>query len=181
VTLDETVQGTVRFGDGSTVEIQGLGAVALAGRNNDHRVLTEVYYIPSLKCNIVSLGQLEEGGCRVEIDHGVMTVFERRQKDAERLGVLIRAERRNRLYVMKVNLMAPVCLLTKMGEEAWLWHARYGHLNFRSLHDLGAQQMVEGMPLIQRAEQVCDGCALGKQHRTPFPKASAYRATVGLE
>jgi len=102
----------VRFGDGSTIEIQGLGAVALAGRNNDHRVLTEVYYIPSLKCNIVSLGQLEEGGCRVEIDHGVMTVFERRQKDAERLGVLIRAERRNRLYVMKVNLMAPVCLLT---------------------------------------------------------------------
>jgi hypothetical protein len=88
-TLDETVRGAIRFGDGSTVEIQGRGAVALAGRNNDHRVLTEVYYIPSLKCNIVSLGQLEEGGCRVEIDHGVMTVFERRQKDAERLGVLI--------------------------------------------------------------------------------------------
>jgi len=68
-----------------------------------------------------------------------------------------------------------------MGEEAWLWHGRYGHLNFRSLRDLGAQQMVEGMPLIQRAEQVCDGCALGKQHRTLFPKAYAYRATVGLE
>ena len=110
-----------------------------------------------------------------------MTVFERRQKDAERLGVLIRAERRNRLYVMKVNLTAPVCLLTNMSEEGWLWHARYSHLNFRSLRDLGAQQMVEGMPLIQRAEQVCDGCALGKQHRTLFPKASAYRATVGLE
>jgi len=41
--------------------------------------------------------------------------------------------------------------------------------------------MVEGMPLIQRAEQVCDGCALGKQHRTPFPRASKYRAKVGLE
>ena len=25
------------------------------------------------------------------------------------------------------------------------------------------------IPLIRRAEQVCDGCALGKQHRTPFP------------
>jgi len=35
-TLDETVRGAVRFGNGSTVEIQGLGAVALAGRNNDH-------------------------------------------------------------------------------------------------------------------------------------------------
>lgn len=153
----------------------------LAGKNHDHRVLTEVYFIPFLKCNIVSLGQVEEGGCRVEIDHGVITVFERRQTGADKLGVLIRAERRNRLYVMKVNLTSPVCLLSKMDEVAWLWHACYGHLNFRSLRDLGAKQMVEEIPLIQRAEQVCDGCALGKQHRTPFPKASAYRAKIGLE
>ena len=41
--------------------------------------------------------------------------------------------------------------------------------------------MVEGIPLIRRAEQVCDGYALGKQHRTPFPQASTYHATEGLE
>jgi hypothetical protein len=63
---------------------------------------------------------------------------------------------------MKVNLTSPVYLLTKMDEEAWLWHARYGHLNFRSLRDLGAKEMVEGIPFIRRAEHVCDGCALGK-------------------
>jgi hypothetical protein len=80
----------------------------------------------------------------------------------EKRGVLIRAERRNRLYIMKVNLTSPICLLTKMDEEAWLWHARYGHLNFRSLRDLGAKEMVEGIPFIRRAEHVCDGCALGK-------------------
>lgn len=72
------MKGAVRFGDGSTVEICGIGAVTIADRNQDHRVLSEVYYIPSLKCNIVSLGQLEEGGCRVEIDNGVMEVLERR-------------------------------------------------------------------------------------------------------
>jgi hypothetical protein len=42
------VRGSVRFGDGSTVEIQGIGAVAIAGKNSEHRVLTEVYFIPSL-------------------------------------------------------------------------------------------------------------------------------------
>jgi hypothetical protein len=60
-TLDELVRGTVRFGDGSTVEIHGIGAVTIAGKNQDHRVLIEVYFIPSLKSNILSLGQLEEG------------------------------------------------------------------------------------------------------------------------
>lgn len=166
--LDKSVRGAVRFGDGSTVEIHGIGAITIAGRNQEHRVLTEVYFIPSLKCNIVSLGQLEEGGCHVEIDDGILKVFECRQAGKER-GVLIRAERRNRLYIMKVNLTSPECLLTKMDGVAWLWHARYGHLNFRSLHELGAKQMVDGMPMIHRVEQVCDGCALGKQHRTPFP------------
>jgi len=179
--LDESVRGSVRFGDGSRVEICGIGAVTIAGKNQDHKVLSEVYYIPSLKCNIVSLGQLEEGGCRVEIDDGVMQVFERRQDQNQPRAVLIKAERRNRLYTMKVNLTKPVCLLTKMEEEAWLWHARYGHLNFRSLRELGAKEMVEGMLLIRRAEQVCDGCALGKQHRAPFPRASAYRAENCLE
>jgi hypothetical protein len=63
--LDESVRGAVRFGDGSKVEICGIGAVTISSKNSDHKVLSEVYYIPSLRCNIVSLGQLEEGGCRV--------------------------------------------------------------------------------------------------------------------
>jgi transposase InsO family protein len=71
--------------------------------------------------------------------------------------------------------------MSKMDEEAWRWHARYGHLNFRSLRELGAKKMVEGIPLIKRMEQVCDGCTLGKQHRTPFPQATTYRASAGLD
>ena len=116
--LDKSVRGAVRFGDGSTVEIHGISAVTIAGKNNEHRVLTEVYYIPSLKCNIISLGQLEEGGHRVEIDHGVMEVFERDQGLHQQRRVLIRAERKNRLYVMKIKLSSPICLLSKMEEEA---------------------------------------------------------------
>lgn len=90
------------------VEIHGIGAVTITGKNQDHRVLTEVYYILSLKCNIVILGQLEEGGCCIEIDDSVLKVFERRQAMNQQRGVLIRAERRNHLYIKKVNLTTPV-------------------------------------------------------------------------
>lgn len=89
-------------------------------------------------------------------------MLERCQVVSQQRGILIQAERKNRLYIMKVNLTTPVCLVTKMEVEEWLWHARYGYLNFRLLRELGAKNMVEGMPLIQRAEQVCEGCALGK-------------------
>ena len=40
--------------------------------------------------------------------------------------------------------------------------------------------MVEGMPTVNRVEQICDGWVLGKQHRVPFPKYSNVRANQGL-
>jgi hypothetical protein len=36
--LDESVRGALRFGDGSIVEICGVGAVTMAGKSNEHRV-----------------------------------------------------------------------------------------------------------------------------------------------
>ena len=86
--LDESMHGAVRFGDGSTVEIQGIGPVAIAGRSGEHRVLTQVYFIPSLKCNIMNLGQLEQAGCRVEIENGILEVFERQQAANRQHAVL---------------------------------------------------------------------------------------------
>ena len=149
--LDASVRGTVRFGDGSVVEIEGIGSVVLQTKKEGHMVLTEVYYISKLKSNIVSLGQLEDGCCKVY--------------DVER-SLLARAPRvRNRLYLLKMHLAAPVCLMAKIDDQAWLWHGRYGHLNFRALRELGVKGMVEGIPLLDRVEEVCDGCALGKHQR----------------
>lgn len=174
--LDEGVGGTVRFGDGSCVEICGLGSVVLEGRQQVHKLLTNVYYIPKLKSNIVSLGQLEENGCKVVLENGFLFVLDQERK------LLVKAPcTGNRLYTIKLGIVPPVCLLSKLNDEAWRWHARYGHLNFRALQDLGRKQLVEGIPVLDKVEQVCDGCTLGKQHRTPFPKQSSYRAEKGLD
>jgi IS30 family transposase len=37
------------------------------------------------------------------------------------------------------------------------------------------------MPVVNKVEQVCSGCNLGKQHRKPFPQSSSYRSSKGLE
>jgi hypothetical protein len=82
---------------------------------------------------------------------------------------------------VKFGLSAPVCLLSNTEHKSWQWHARFGHLNFRALHDLSSKKMVDGMQTVKKAEQVCDGCVLGKQHRKPFPTVSSFRAEKGLE
>ncbi|KAB5556912.1 hypothetical protein DKX38_007821 [Salix brachista] len=66
--IDMTITGSVKFGDGSTVKIQGRGSVLLEDFTGEHRILTNVYYIPMLKSNIISLGQLDENGCKVVIE-----------------------------------------------------------------------------------------------------------------
>jgi hypothetical protein len=54
--LDTNIHGTIRFGDGYVVEIEGIGTILFVCRNGEHGVLTGVYLIPKLTTNIVSLG-----------------------------------------------------------------------------------------------------------------------------
>jgi hypothetical protein len=53
----------VKFGVGSLVEIHGHGAILFVDNNFEPRALTSAYYIPKLRTNIVSMGQLDEVGC----------------------------------------------------------------------------------------------------------------------
>ena len=42
----------------------------ITAKTSEHRLLIGVYYIPALRNSIISLGQLDENGLRVEIEHG---------------------------------------------------------------------------------------------------------------
>jgi hypothetical protein len=105
-TLDETMHDTVRFGDGSVVSIKGRGTVVFQCLTSDHRILGDVYFIPSLRSNIISLGQLDENGCKITIEVGVMSILDLPRK------VLARVNRTgNGLYTVRLTLATPVSLL----------------------------------------------------------------------
>jgi hypothetical protein len=78
--LDRAVQDTIKFGDGSVVNICGEGTIIFSGRHGEHKVLTGVYWIPRLKNSIISVGQMDEGGARVLIEGGVLRVWDRRHR-----------------------------------------------------------------------------------------------------
>ena len=56
-TMDEKITGKVRFGDDSHVDIKGKGSIPFVFSGGAKKILNNVYYIPALKSNIVSLGQ----------------------------------------------------------------------------------------------------------------------------
>ena len=171
-----TVGGTVRFGDGKTVPILGRGMVVFEAKTSEHKILTDVYYIPMLKTNIISLGQLEERGCKIVLEDGYLWGYDRQR------NLMMRVKRsQNRMYVLNLDKAQPVCLLAKFDETAWKWHSRFGHLNFHALRKLGKQQMVSGLPMIDHVDQLCTGCLIGKQRRGAFPREEKIRASKVLE
>jgi hypothetical protein len=121
--------------DASGVEIKGVGSVIFATESGEYRLLTGVYYIPALRNSIISLGQLDENGSRVEIKDRVMRIWDRH---CRLLAKVTRGT--NRLYVLNVQVAQPLCLAARRDDEAW--HERFGHLHFEALKRLSAKEMV---------------------------------------
>ena len=78
--LDTGVTGTVRFGDGSVVRIEGCGTILFSCKNGEHSALPNTYYIPHLTANIVSCGQLDEVDFEISIGGGVMRVRDEQRR-----------------------------------------------------------------------------------------------------
>jgi len=100
---------------------------------------------PRLTANIISVGQLDDAGSKVDIEHGILRLFD---PDRRLLAKIKRSP--NRLYYLDVHIAHPVCLAACASEPEWLWHARYGHLNFQALRRLSRESMVSGIPPIDR-------------------------------
>jgi hypothetical protein len=163
--IDSTIAGKVTFGDGSTVDIKGKGLVLFEGQSGDQWVLYDVYYIPKLKSNLVSLWQLTEIGHRVVMDDDLIQVA---QKNPEKM--IMRVQRSvNRLYKIELKTGEPVSLLANVNDMSWLWHGRLGHVNFHSLKMLSEKEMVGRLPLIDHPDQVCQSCLAAKKTRCSFP------------
>ena len=111
--LNEGITGSVKFGDGSTVKIQGKGTITFKCKNGDKRTLNEVFYIPSLCSNIISLGQLSEEGNEVVLKGNYLCVYKKQG------GLLMKVKRsENRLYKLLAETVGPKCLLSK-SEKIW--------------------------------------------------------------
>ena len=54
--LNTSVVGKVCFSDHSMIDICGRGIVLFKCKTDEHLILSQVYYIPKLKSNIISLG-----------------------------------------------------------------------------------------------------------------------------
>jgi hypothetical protein len=135
--LDSEVCGTIRFGDGSIMTIEGQGSIILTCKDGGHHTLTGVYFIPHLKASIISLGQLDEMGYHIDIKHGVLCIFD---SNGQLLAKVVRDQ--SCLYYFALHVDQPVCLSMRCTKEVWLWHSHFGHLNIGALKQIKCAMVV---------------------------------------
>ncbi|KAJ9535047.1 hypothetical protein OSB04_un001882 [Centaurea solstitialis] len=172
--LNKRITGRVKFGDGSCVRIEGKGSILFVGKNGEQKLLKDVYYIPLLRSNVISLGQTTLLGCDIRLHGDFLTM-----KDIYG-RLLIKVPRsENRLYKIQLKVGKPHCLQGEIDDESWLWHTRLGHINFGAVNMM--HKLANGVPVLKHKDQVCEVCVIGKQHKHTFPKKTDYKSTNILE
>ncbi|GAU16533.1 hypothetical protein TSUD_167640 [Trifolium subterraneum] len=172
--LDESFRESVRLGDDSQMSVMGKGNVKLQ-MNGIVQIITGVYFIPKLKNNLLSLGQLQEKNLTFVIKNNWCKVYHR-----DKGMIMCSQMASNKLFPIMAEAKQ-VCLQANIEDITQLWHCRYGHLNIKGLQNLQQKNMVIGLPKFEESNHVCADCLRGKQHRESIPKTSNWKSSKRLE
>ncbi|MCI15552.1 hypothetical protein A2U01_0036690, partial [Trifolium medium] len=155
--FDPTYRDSVRLGNDARMSVMGKGNVKLLINGKTH-VVTNVYYLPGLNTNLLSVGQLQEG-----TDVGLLFKNNACKLYHDHKGLIFTTSMsHNRMFMFKASVILSMCLQVSSQEKAQLWHNRYGHLSVKGLKLLKKLDMVKGLPEIEDMEDKCSDCLTGK-------------------
>ena len=72
--IDESFRKSVKLGNNSSIDVVGKGKIHLQ-INQLSQIITEVFYIPELKNNLFSIGQLQEKGLGILFRNNTCRVY----------------------------------------------------------------------------------------------------------
>ncbi|RVW39030.1 Retrovirus-related Pol polyprotein from transposon TNT 1-94 [Vitis vinifera] len=175
--FDGTFRDSVKLGNNTSMSVLGKGNVRLKV-NEMTQIITRVFYVPELKNNLLSIGQLQEKGLTILFQHGKCKVFHSQK------GLIMDTKMSSNRMFMLHALSQPIlstCFNTVTEDILQLWHCRYGHLSFQGLKTLQQRKMVNGLPQFQPPSKLCKDCLVGKQHRSSIPKKNNWRSVEILQ
>ncbi|KAL0401556.1 UNVERIFIED_CONTAM: Retrovirus-related Pol polyprotein from transposon TNT 1-94 [Sesamum latifolium] len=158
------------------IHIEGEGTILISAKDGNHKLISDVYYVPKLESNILSLCQFLENGYEVLMKDNCLWLRDRNAKLLAKVAMS-----KNRMFKLNIKTVEAKCLKVHVQDVAWQWHKRYGHLNFGALQEIGERKMVYGIPSINHPNHLFEACLVGKHTRKSFPKETTWRATKPLE
>lgn len=73
--LNEAVKSKVRLADNLVISVEGVGKVIIKRNDGVRAYISDVLYVPNMKNNLLSLGQLVEKGYSMNLGNNQMKIF----------------------------------------------------------------------------------------------------------
>ncbi|KAH9782310.1 hypothetical protein KPL71_008845 [Citrus sinensis] len=158
--------GRVMMGNNAICRVIRIWVIKLKLHDNSILELKQVRHVPDLKRNLISLGMLDQIGCVVKVEQGIMSVVKGSL-------VLLKGIRKNGLYVLEGTTVTGMVSVSSSSsvDKTRLWHLRLGHMSLRGFKELSKQGLL-GSDTIGEM-MFCEDCVLGKSTRTSF-KSSVH-------
>lgn len=118
--LDETFRQVVKLGNNSKMTVMRKGSIRLQV-NGTVQVIGEVFYIPELKNNLLSIGQLQEDNLAILVQHGECKIYHPIK------GLIMQTTMStNRMFIILASVQTqastPACFQTTSEDKTYLWH-----------------------------------------------------------
>ncbi|VVA36377.1 Hypothetical predicted protein, partial [Prunus dulcis] len=139
------VAGRVQMPTGALVSVAGIGSLSIDTAKG-RKYIREVMYLPGLKENLLSVGQMDEHGYCLVFGEGMCRVFDSPSMDYLITKVEMKS---NRCYPVSFLAEKQLLMKTSFLQSPWIWHKRLGHLNFGGLKQLRDKEMVHGLPQLE--------------------------------
>lgn len=151
------------LGNNKSCKIAGIEYMRFKFHDEVVKLLTIVRYVPYLKRNIISLGELNKKRYMFKGEQGVLKII-------EGLKEVMRSIKRNGLYSLEAKIVTGSTAITskKSLTKTKLWHMRLSHVIEKRLIELGKQNQLCG----DKAEKLgfCEPCGFGKACKAKFNK-----------
>ena len=124
IDFDSRRRTKIRCADDKYLNAEGMGNVRVRVKNGRNILIKDVWYVPGIKSNLMSVGQLIEKGFSVVMKDNLLTLYDSNQK------LIMKSEQgSNRTFKMNVETAEATCLSAEGAEaDSKLWNKRLGAL-----------------------------------------------------
>jgi hypothetical protein len=103
--FDEAIRGNVTFVDHSKVAIKGKCTILIKLEDGSHQFIGDAYYIPKVKSNIMSLGQLLEKGYEITMKDRTLTLLDTKGDMIAKVAMT-----NDKMVLLNIEMDMPKCL-----------------------------------------------------------------------
>ena len=164
---DTSLTYTIKLVDNHYIQAFEKGVVSVITKQNEVKVVHDVYYVPSLSHNLISVGQLTKNGYKVIFDDVSCTILGKLPNREIAAKVHMTPNRLFPLEMQSANLQVHNISNTI---KIVLWHNWYSHLPYQSLNKLQKKSLVQGLPSLIEKIPPCEIFIIGKHKRDSFAK-----------